>query len=54
MQEEYRIINEFPNYSVSNLGNVKNNITGKVLKPQLIRGGYIDMGLIKDKKTISL
>lgn len=33
MVEEYRTIEAFPNYSVSNLGNVKNNITGKILKP---------------------
>lgn len=30
--EEWKIIPDFPNYSVSNTGNVKNNITGKLLK----------------------
>ena len=30
--EEYRIIKDFENYSVSDLGNVKNNITGHILK----------------------
>ena len=29
--EEYKIITEFPNYSVSNLGNVKNNKTNVLI-----------------------
>ena len=41
MEEEYRIIEGFENYSVSNLGNVKNNITGKMLKPYLNNNGYL-------------
>ena len=32
MAEEYRIIKDFENYSVSNIGNVRNNKTGKILK----------------------
>jgi hypothetical protein len=32
--EEWRIIKDFPNYSVSNLGNVRNNRTQYVLKPK--------------------
>ena len=35
MDEEYRIITDYENYSVSNFGNVKNNITGKILKPKI-------------------
>lgn len=31
--EEYRIIEGFEKYSVSNLGNIKNNKTNKILKP---------------------
>jgi hypothetical protein len=33
--EIYKVIKSFRNYSVSNLGNVKNNKTGKILKPQI-------------------
>ena len=33
--EEYKNIIDFPNYQVSNLGNVKNIKTNKLLKPQL-------------------
>ena len=30
--EEYKLIKNFESYSVSNLGNVKNNNTNKILK----------------------
>ena len=32
MAEEYRIIKDFESYSVSNIGNIRNNKTGKILK----------------------
>ena len=37
--EEYRKIKGFENYSVSNLGNVRNDKTNKILK-QFNRSGY--------------
>lgn len=43
--EEWQVIQDFPNYSVSNLGNVKNNKTNKVLKLNL-KGGYYQVSLI--------
>ena len=30
--EEWRIIKDFPNYSVSDFGNVKNNKTNRIMK----------------------
>ena len=39
MNEEWKIIEECPNYSVSNLGRVRNDITGKIRKPTKC-GGY--------------
>jgi hypothetical protein len=39
MQEEFKIINGYENYSVSNLGNVRNDKKGKVLK-QSNKDGY--------------
>lgn len=33
MSEEWRTIEDHPNYSVSNLGRVRNDKTGKLLKP---------------------
>jgi hypothetical protein len=29
--EEFRIVKDYPNYSVSNFGNVKKNQTGKII-----------------------
>ena len=54
MQEEiYVPIKDFETYHVSNLGNVKNNKTGKILK-QVINGrGYYDVGLYVNGKKHS-
>ena len=46
--EQYKIIKDFPNYEVSNLGNVKNNKTGRILKPG-ISNGYYNVKLYKDR-----
>ena len=46
--EEWRVINDFHNYSVSNLGNLMNNKTGKFLK-SCVKGGYLNITLINDK-----
>jgi hypothetical protein len=42
--EEWRKILNFPNYSVSNLGNVKNNKTNKLMKIN-VKGGYCNISL---------
>lgn len=33
MSEEWRVVDEYPNYSVSNLGRVRNDRTGRTLAP---------------------
>ena len=38
--EEYKTINNFPKYEVSNHGNVRNIKTQKVLKPQVVKSRY--------------
>lgn len=43
--EEWRKIQGYNNYSVSNLGNVINNRTGKLLKPQKSSTGYFHVSL---------
>ena len=35
MEEEWRLIEGFPNYEVSSLGRVRNRTTGQVLKPAI-------------------
>lgn len=47
--EEWRVIQDFPNYSVSNLGNVINNKTNKLMKIN-IKGGYSNINLVNNKK----
>lgn len=53
--EEWRVIKEYPNYSVSNFGNVKNNITQKILK-LCKKGGYYNISLTNEtgKKTFKV
>ena len=46
--EEYKIIKDFENYSVSNLGRLRNNKTDKILKPQLNTHGYYFVTLCSD------
>lgn len=46
--EEWRVINDYPNYSVSNLGNVMNTTTNRMLKPTL-KGGYHNVSLTNDE-----
>ena len=47
--EEYRIIEGFEKYSVSDLGNVRNNKTGRILKGGLDKDGYFLVVLMKHK-----
>ena len=53
--EEWRIIKDFPNYSVSNFGNVKNNKTNRIMKLN-VKGGYYHISLNNDncKKTLKV
>ena len=55
MEEQWKVIEEYPNYQVSNLGNVKslgNNKTRKekILKPQY-KKGYLSVTLCKNGKV---
>jgi hypothetical protein len=44
MMEEWQTIKEFPNYDISNFGNIMNNKTGKSLKLS-IKSGYYNISL---------
>ena len=39
MIQEWKVIQDFPNYEVSNLGQVRNIVTGRILKPYVNLGG---------------
>lgn len=53
--EEWRKISGWDNYEASNLGNVRNSKTGRILKPSS-KGGYLSVGLSSKsmKKTKSI
>jgi hypothetical protein len=51
MVEQYKIIKDFENYEVSNLGNIINNKTGRILKPQIDTHGYYRVNLRNDGNT---
>lgn len=53
MAEEYRQIEGFENYKVSNLGNIRNSKTGRVLTPGIGKVGYYIVNLSKDGKQVS-
>jgi hypothetical protein len=43
--EEFRVFGGFPNYSVSNLGRVRNDRTQRILRPKIDRWGYYQVCL---------
>ena len=49
--EYWRVIDGFPNYDVSTDGRVRTIKTGKIRKLQVMKNGYIMVGLSKDKKV---
>ena len=56
VNEIWRKIAGYENYSVSNLGNVRNDKTGKILKPRLNGRGYYHVSLCKNNvaKTVRI
>ena len=50
MEEEYRIIKDFPKYAVSNFGNVINILRNKQKIPTVKAHGYLDLNLYKNNK----
>lgn len=52
MEEEYRAIENYDKYEVSNVGNVRNKKTGRVLKPGTNEKGYHTVSLSDENKTL--
>lgn len=48
MIEEFKEIEEFPKYEVSNLGRVRNKNTGKILKTRKSNSGYLYVSFWRD------
>ena len=53
IDEEWRRIDGFINYQVSNIGRVRNANTGRILKPGWGTGGYLKVTLCKDRKKFT-
>ena len=53
MEEEFKIIKGFENYSISNFGNVANVKTGLILKSCINGRGYLKVGLNIKGKTFT-
>ena len=51
--EQWKVIDGYPNYSVSTYGNVRNEDTGKLLKGCLNGDGYYIVGSYKDGKSMT-
>ena len=45
--EKWQTINEFPNYDISNFGNIINNTTNKIMKKN-IKSGYYHVSLVNE------
>jgi len=54
LKEIWRVIPDFPLYSASNLGRIKNKKTGTILKPYKNKKGYFDISIPKDVNLKSI
>ena len=52
MEEIYKVIDGFENYSISNLGNVVNNISKYILNPSIAGDGYYQIRINNKNKKI--
>ena len=51
-EKEWKVIQEAPNYEVSNYGDVRNIKTKKILKPGKLKAGYLKVVLCVDGKKL--
>ena len=51
INEEWRSINCYINYQVSNVGRVRNSRTGRILKPALSKTGYLTVRISKNSEA---
>ena len=50
INEEWKLINGYENYSISSYGRVRNDKTGRILRASIDGHGYYKVGLCKDNK----
>ena len=49
--ELWMTVPNYENYEASNLGNVRNKKTGRILKPSMTKSGYMVLCLRNENKT---
>lgn len=52
MSEEWRTIEDFPNYMVSDQGQIANRDSGRVVKLSRTRGGLMKVGLVREGRQM--
>jgi hypothetical protein len=52
--EEWRVLDEYPDYAVSNLGHVVNIHTDRIMRSRISSNGYERVGLMKNGKQVGV
>ena len=52
--EDWVVCEDYPSYMINREGQVKSNLTNKILKPSRLKTGYICVGLRKDGKSYTV
>ena len=50
MKEKWKKIENYPNYLISNYGNIYSTKSNKILKPKIDKQGYLHIGLYSNNK----
>ena len=54
MEEEFKVITDYPNYHISNKGTVKNIKKGTIIKPSKLPSNYYYFQVMKNNKKHNL
>lgn len=54
MEKQWKNVPNFNNYEISNIGEIRNKKTGRILKQNLDGHGYYKIGLRRDNKQVTL
>ena len=54
MEEEFKVILDFPSYQISNKGTIKNIQRGTIVKPSKAKSDYYYFQVVKNSKKHNL
>lgn len=52
--KDWVVCEDYPSYMINREGQVKSNLTNKILKPARLKTGYMCVGLRKDGKSYTV